>query len=60
MASEYQLIHTPEGMPPLDGVKRVADNAYIPNDPGNRDWAEYQRWLADGNQPDPAPEPQPP
>jgi len=28
---------------------------YIPNDDGNVQWIEYQTWLSQGNQPDPAP-----
>jgi hypothetical protein len=36
-------------------VVRIADQAFIPNDVNNRDWVEYQRWLADGGTPDPAP-----
>jgi hypothetical protein len=27
----------------------------IPNDPNNKDWREYQEWLALGNKPKPAP-----
>lgn len=35
-------------------------NRSIPNDPGNRDWQEYQKWLQAGNTPLPAdPEPDP-
>jgi hypothetical protein len=42
------------GMPPFDGV--VSDLAeWIPADPDNRHWAEYQDWLAEGNEPLPYP-----
>jgi hypothetical protein len=51
--AEYQLTAT-------DSVIRTEDGAIIPNDPANRDWAEYQVWLADGGVPDPyVPPPQP-
>lgn len=32
-------------------ILRLSDNALIPNAPGNRDYAEYQAWVADGNTP---------
>jgi hypothetical protein len=35
------------------GIKRLPDNAFIPNDPANVDWQQYQVWLLDGNQPIP-------
>ena len=35
------------------GVIRKFDGACIPDSPGNRDWKEYQEWLAEGNTPDP-------
>lgn len=35
-------------------IKRIADNAFIPFDPANTDYAEYLKWLAEGNQPIPA------
>ena len=36
-----------------DGVFNTVTGAFIPNDTGNRDWREYQEWLAKGNTPDP-------
>lgn len=39
-----------------DGVMRLPDMALIPNNPDNRDWVEYQAWLAAGNVPLPADE----
>lgn len=35
------------------------DSANIPNDPGNRDWQEYQDWLQAGNIPTPFTPPAP-
>ena len=37
-------------------VLRLIDNAFIPFDPANRDFQEYQEWIALGNQPLPADE----
>jgi len=53
--AEYRLNATPSN------VTRTIDGAHIPNHPDNRDWQEYQRWLADGGVPDPyiAPLPSP-
>jgi hypothetical protein len=44
--ADYQLTAT-------DSVIRTADGAVIPDDPANRDWVEYQEWLAAGGVPDP-------
>lgn len=38
-------------------IRKIADgqaDLWIPNDPDNKDWVEYQAWLALGNEPDPA------
>jgi hypothetical protein len=51
--SEYQLTAS-------DTIIRLADNAFIPNDPANVDFQAYAAWLAAGNVPDPYVAPVPP
>jgi hypothetical protein len=38
-----------------DTILRIADNAWIPPDPANTDYAAYLAWVEAGNMPDPAP-----
>lgn len=58
MTQPYQQTVNPITGALAGGVLRRADNAYIPDDPSNADWGDYQAWLAEGNVPDP-PEPLP-
>ena len=34
-----------------NSIKRIADTAVIPFDPANTDYAEYLKWLDEGNTP---------
>jgi hypothetical protein len=38
-------------------ILRLSDNAFIPPDPANTDYAAYLEWVEAGNTPEPAPEP---
>ena len=52
----YQHLPDFKGQP-VQCIKRLSDNAFIPFDPANSDYAEYLEWLAEGNEPLPADEP---
>lgn len=59
--AEYQQLMDPMTQQLSGTVLRRIDTAYIPDDPANRDRAEYSAWLAEGNVPDPPdPLPEPP
>lgn len=49
----YRLLNNSYGADSI-AVLRLTDNVSIPFDPANVDFQEYQRWLAEGNEPLPA------
>jgi len=53
----YKLLpkqKTPLGEVDSQVVQRLSDSAFIPMSPDNSDYAEYLRWLSEGNTPLPA------
>lgn len=51
----YKLVPDQLGQP-AQCIKRLSDNAFIPMDEQNSDYAEYLKWVAEGNEPLPADE----
>ena len=47
-------IYTKEKMG--EALVRLSDTAFIPFDPANTDYADYLKWLEEGNVPEPAEE----
>ena len=47
----YQQTINRDGSVSNAQVKRLSDNAFIPFDPANTDYAEYLKWLEAGNAP---------
>jgi hypothetical protein len=54
----YQLIPNSIFGAPINTVKRLLDNVFIPFDPTNSDYQKYLEWVAEGNTPEPADEPE--
>ena len=53
-----KILSNPRNNEEAQCIKRLSDNAFIPFDPANTDYQEYLQWLAEGNEPLPADEPE--
>ena len=53
----YKLLLT-YNLEPSDCILRIEDRACIPMDESNVSYQEYLAWLAQGNEPEPADEPE--
>tara|TARA_R100000988_G_C3951116_1_gene141139 strand:- start:66 stop:233 length:168 start_codon:yes stop_codon:yes gene_type:complete len=49
MTYTYKKLKTAQGEDDLENIKRIEDSAFIPFDPGNIDYQEYLKWVAEGN-----------
>jgi hypothetical protein len=54
----YQRTENLDGSVNVTQIKRIVDNAFIPFDPANTDYQAYLAWLAEGNEPLPADQPE--
>ena len=52
----YKLIEHTNDRGTSKSILRLSDNAYIPYDEANTDYAAYLKWLEAGNTPQPADE----
>ena len=58
MSKMYKFTYSVDPSYSPNFIIRISDNACIPFDPANTDYQEYLAWLAEGNEPEPADEPQ--
>jgi hypothetical protein len=54
----YKLTNPLFGQSEPSSVIRTTDGACIPHDPANTDYQAYLAWLAEGNEPLPADQPE--
>jgi hypothetical protein len=58
MNKKYKLGLTSFSTGKTSNIVRLEDNVFIPFDPANTDYQQYLKWVAEGNTPEPADEPQ--